>query len=137
MEELFVELVIKDTAAATAKQCLQEMGLQIEDVHRYDYYRFSADTSLVKDLMNMDIIANVNKHRCRMQLPSGWKYVFVRDTVQGGLLNTLKKLGLQVTSIEKGVVWGLKVHDERSVVEAAEKLLCNKHYQRHEIRHVS
>jgi hypothetical protein len=123
MVEMFVELVVPDNTAITAKNTLHKLGHSVEDLHRFDYYNYEGD-----DLSKVDILVNVNKHKVSNEKAEGVN-VLVIDDGDNGLVEELGKLGLKVSKIQKGVVWCFKGCSEKEAISMVKDLLINDNYQ--------
>ncbi len=151
--EMFVELLIPDSIAITTRKALERMGYKLE-VERADYYKFRAGKDVSKELGEVDILVNANKHKFNV-LKQGEKLesldkdgvfavrVVVKDIDnQGkGILVTLKeRLGFtDVEECEKGTMWTLfiKADSREDAVKTGEEitksLLFNEHFQEYKI----
>lgn len=147
--EMFVELIIPDTAAITALHTLGRMGYRkLKKLRRISYYKFyfQGDEKKFKEEMGkVDILVNVNKHRHSFNfLDNDDQYTNIKilvkdieDKSANSLLSTLRnRLGFKnIEKVEKGTLWILSFNLRSKEVaesiarEAAEKLLYNKHYQ--------
>lgn len=156
--EMFVELLIPDSIAITARKALERMGYKI-DVRRADYYKFKAkgENDLSAELGKVDILVNANKHKFIVKKhgeklesldKEGKEGVFaVRVIVKDidnpgkGILATLRdRLGFtDVEECEKGTMWTLFIkakarQDALKVGEEITKsLLFNEHFQEYKI----
>ena len=138
--ELFVELTIPDAVALTTLRCLERMGFSnVKGLKRYEYYKFQADRDISSELSKVDILVNVNKHKCKDVRPAerGHIYILVQNIEKdAGLLKTLhQRLGFTgIKEAQKGTLWGLDIEaadEEKRVIaeNIARRLLVNKHYQ--------
>jgi phosphoribosylformylglycinamidine (FGAM) synthase PurS component len=141
---LVVELVYPDNTAYSARLCLEQMGMPLQDLKRFDYYYITSDDTVRDKLMKTDILVNANKHRCFTGIPkelmNGYFHVLVQNSEQDNtLLNILRnRLGININSIQHGTLWSLAIkgsvkEGEYITKKAAEKLLANKHYQEYKI----
>tara|TARA_Y100000310_G_scaffold194076_1_gene194070 strand:+ start:416 stop:838 length:423 start_codon:yes stop_codon:yes gene_type:complete len=139
MIELFVGLKIPDTTAITTFHTIERMGYSIKGVKREMYYKFNVDDAekFSKKVGKVDVLVNANKNNFSLELKKeeGAVYILVKDTDDKceSLLKTLHKLGLEIKSMEKGVLWALFVDSEKIAKEIASKLLFNDNYQEIEI----
>ncbi|MFH2028611.1 MAG: hypothetical protein ABIJ08_05705 [Nanoarchaeota archaeon] len=134
--ELFVGLKIPDTTAITTFHTIEHMGYKIDRIKRLTYYKFDIDGDLEKfkkKIAKVDIVVNANKNTSEFGLKEEGFNILVNDIDDRcvGLLSTLKdRLGLkEIKSIEKGVLWSLKVDSKKTAEEIAKNLLFNENYQ--------
>ena len=145
--ELFISLKVPDNVAITAFHTLERMGYsQLKKLERKDYYRFefSGDKKrFEREISQVDILVNANKHRFSFSLGTGIKNnessvnVLVQDLEDGsGLLKTLKeRLGIKgIKKMEKGVLWTMyfaSIMDAENIATGITKsLLMNENYQK-------
>lgn len=139
--ELFVGLKIPDTTAITTFHTIERMGFNVSKVKREIYYRFNIDDDASKfanKVGKIDVLVNANKNKFSLKLEKeeGAFYILVKDSDDKcyGLLKTLHKLGLtEIKSMEKGVLWALKVDSLGVAKDIASKLLFNDNYQEVEV----
>ncbi len=151
--EMFVELLIPDSIAITCRKALERMGYSI-DVKRADYYKFKAKKDLSKELGEVDILVNANKHKFTIK-KQGEKLesldkdgvfavrVIVKDIDNPGkgILATLReRLGFtDVEDCEKGTMWTLFIKADsrddalKTGEEITKSLLFNEHFQEYKI----
>ena len=145
--ELFISLKVPDNAAITAFHTLERMGYsQLKKLERKKYYKFefSGDKkSFERDIIQVDILVNANKHKFSFSLDNSIKNnenrvnVLVQDSGDGsGLLKALKeRLGFKgIKKMEKGVLWtmyfGNIIDAEHIAIGITKSLLMNENYQK-------
>lgn len=152
--EMFVTLKVPDNVAITALNTLKRMGYsKIISLERSDCYRFkisSNEDKFKREISNVDILVNANKHRFSFSLEDSkdkkqknknndYKKIniLVQDLDNGsGLLSTLKeRLGFRsIKSMEKGVLWTIyfdKGADaEKTAIDITKNLLMNENFQK-------
>ena len=158
--ELFVSLKAPDSAAITAFNTLKRMGYnELLKLERTEYYSFDIsgdENKFAKEISNVDIIINANKHKFSFSLEEFNKdkknnkenknidykkiSILVQDFDNGtGLLSLLKeRLGFEnIKKIEKGVLWTMsfdkKTDAGSKAIEITKGLLMNENYQSFEI----
>lgn len=147
--EMFVSLKVPDNVAITAFNTLKRMGYaDLIKLERSDCYKFEIsgdENKFKKEISNVDILVNANKHKFSFSLTEGNNKsndnknrinVLVQDTGNGsGLLSTLKeRLGFKdIKKAEKGVLWTMHFNENADAKKIAQditkNLLMNENYQ--------
>jgi phosphoribosylformylglycinamidine (FGAM) synthase PurS component len=127
--KLLVGLKIPDTTAITTHNAMKKLGYKVGKLKRRVYYEFDKDVS--SKAAKIDILVNSNKNTAEFpdNLPKNSVLVKDLDADNSGLVDTLKKLGLDIKSVEVGILWIFEGADEPTIKCSAEELLYNKHYQ--------
>ena len=155
--EMFVSLKVPDNVAITAFSTIKRMGdNQLKKLDRLDYYKFDVKNNIdkfKKQISNVDILVNANKHKCSFELGSNNKKdaknkkdyykqvnILVQDLDNGsGLLPTFReRLGFDnIKKLEKGTLWtmhfGKDTNAEKIALSITKNLLMNENYQKYKI----
>jgi phosphoribosylformylglycinamidine (FGAM) synthase PurS component len=139
--EMFVSLKVPDNVAITALNTLKRMDYKIKGLERSDYYKFKIkdnESQFKKQISNVDLLVNVNKHKFSFKIDNKGTNVLVQDLDGINLVSTLKGLGFNnIKKAEKGVLWSMhfdkKINASKTAIDITKNLLMNENYQSYKV----